>query len=56
MPENWKTYKLSDAFVIIGGGTPKTKIKEYWVGNIPWLSVVDFNNDQRTMVKFTLVY
>jgi len=49
MPENWKTYKLSEAFEIIGGGTPKTKIKEYWEGNIPWLSVVDFNNDQRTV-------
>ena len=49
MPENWKTYKLSEAFEIIGGGTPKTKIKEYWNGIIPWLSVVDFNNDQRTV-------
>ncbi|WP_035899378.1 restriction endonuclease subunit S [Leeuwenhoekiella sp. MAR_2009_132] len=49
MPENWKTYKLSEAFEIIGGGTPKTKIKEYWNGNIPWLSVVDFNDDQRTV-------
>ena len=49
MPENWKTYKLSEAFEIIGGGTPKTRIKEYWDGNIPWLSVVDFNNDYRTV-------
>ncbi|MEG9327034.1 restriction endonuclease subunit S [Salinimicrobium catena] len=49
MPENWKKYKLSEAFEIIGGGTPKTKVKEYWNGNIPWLSVVDFNNDQRTV-------
>ncbi len=45
----WKTYKLSEAFEIFGGGTPKTKVKEYWNGNIPWLSVVDFNNDQRTV-------
>jgi len=49
MTEDWKTYKLSDAFEIIGGGTPKTKVKEYWNGDIPWLSVVDFNNDQRTV-------
>ena len=49
MPENWKTYKLSEAFEIIGGGTPKTKIEEYWNGDIPWLSVVDFNNDNRTV-------
>ncbi|MFT6385054.1 MAG: type I restriction enzyme S subunit [Bacteroidia bacterium] len=47
MIENWKTYKLSEVFDIIGGGTPKTTISEYWGGEIPWLSVVDFNNDQR---------
>ncbi len=49
MIEGWKTYKLSDSFEIIGGGTPKTTIDEYWSGNIPWLSVVDFNNDHRTV-------
>lgn len=32
---------------IIGGGTPKTTKEEYWNGTIPWLSVKDFNNDQR---------
>lgn len=32
---------------IIGGGTPKTTHAEYWNGTIPWLSVKDFNNDQR---------
>jgi type I restriction enzyme S subunit len=50
MSENWKTYKLSAVFEIIGGGTPKTSVIEYWNGNIPWLSVVDFNNDQRTVL------
>ncbi|HAF27927.1 MAG TPA: restriction endonuclease subunit S [Bacteroidales bacterium] len=51
MPNNWKKYKLSEAFDIIGGGTPKTTVDEYWNGNIPWLSVVDFNNDQRTVLN-----
>ncbi len=40
-------YKLSELMDIIIGGTPKTKIKEYWGGDIPWLSVKDFNNDFR---------
>ena len=39
--------KLSDVINIIGGGTPKTSIAEYWGGDIPWLSVKDFNNDDR---------
>jgi len=32
---------------IISGGTPKTSVPEYWSGNIPWLSVADFNNVNR---------
>ncbi len=41
------TYKLSEVMSILGGGTPKTTIAEYWDGTIPWLSVKDFNNDFR---------
>lgn len=40
-------YKLSEIMDIIGGGTPKTSVPAYWDGNIPWLSVKDFNNDCR---------
>jgi type I restriction enzyme S subunit len=43
----WKEYKLSDIMEIIGGGTPKTSESQYWNGNIPWLSVVDFNNRRK---------
>ena len=38
-------YKLSEIMDLIGGGTPKTSEPEYWNGDIPWLSVKDFNND-----------
>lgn len=40
-------YKISEIMDIIGGGTPKTSKSEYWNGDIPWLSVKDFNNDYR---------
>jgi type I restriction enzyme, S subunit len=43
----WKEYRLSDLMEIIGGGTPKTTISEYWGGDIPWLSVTDFNNGRK---------
>jgi len=49
IPEDWELKTFSDIVDIIGGGTPKTKIEEYWNGQIPWLSVVDFNNDFRTV-------
>lgn len=44
---NKTTGTLSSFINLIGGGTPKTTVKEYWNGDIPWLSVVDFNNDSR---------
>jgi type I restriction enzyme S subunit len=34
---------------MIGGGTPKTTIEEYWNGEIPWLSVVDFGKSAKTV-------
>ena len=39
--------KLSSVVEIISGGTPDTKVPEYWGGDIPWLSVADFNNGNR---------
>ncbi|MDH2879783.1 restriction endonuclease subunit S [Bacillus cytotoxicus] len=45
--KEWCKYKLSDLIYIIGGGTPKTTISEYWGGGIPWLSVKDFAGDNR---------
>lgn len=41
------SYQLADIIYLIGGGTPKTSVAEYWNGDIPWLSVKDFNNDDR---------
>jgi len=49
IPEDWDLKVFSEIVDIIGGGTPKTTVPEYWDGNIPWLSVVDFNNDLRTV-------
>jgi restriction endonuclease S subunit len=39
IPNGWKEITLKNAIKIIGGGTPRTNIAEYWNGNIPWLSV-----------------
>lgn len=44
---NWQEYKFYEIIEIIGGGTPKTTISEYWNGDIPWLSVVDFNTGNK---------
>ena len=41
IPEGWAIGSFSDVVDIIGGGTPKTSVVEYWNGVIPWFSVVD---------------
>lgn len=43
--------KLSSAIKLLGGGTPKTTNIEYWNGNIPWLSVADFNTGNKYVYK-----
>ena len=47
MKSEWKKDTLIKYIDLIGGGTPKTSVAEYWNGSIPWLSVKDFNNDNR---------
>lgn len=41
IPKGWRVQSFADTVDIIGGGTPKTWITEYWGGTIPWFSVVD---------------
>ena len=47
MTSEWKQIPIIECIDLIGGGTPKTSVAEYWDGDIPWLSVKDFNNDYR---------
>ena len=46
VPEGWRVVKLGDVCEIIGGGTPSTKIAEYWDGGIPWITPRDLSNYQ----------
>ncbi|MFC6519207.1 restriction endonuclease subunit S [Undibacterium arcticum] len=41
VPKGWSRLAFTDTVKVIGGGTPKTSIPEYWGGDIPWFSVVD---------------
>ena len=41
IPKGWEVQPFSNTIEIIGGGTPKTSVAEYWNGDIPWFSVVD---------------
>jgi len=41
VPIGWRACSFTDTIYVIGGGTPKTSISEFWNGEIPWFSVVD---------------
>ena len=43
LPDSWMFVRLKHIGEIVGGGTPKTNISEYWDGNIPWLTPADFS-------------
>lgn len=40
-PVGWQHSPFIDLVEILGGGTPKTTVTDYWNGEIPWFSVVD---------------
>ncbi|MFX1521447.1 MAG: restriction endonuclease subunit S [Promethearchaeota archaeon] len=44
IPAGWEVKSFADTIEVIGGGTPKTSVTEYWNGDIPWFSVVDAPN------------
>lgn len=41
---NWKKLKIEDCAEVIGGGTPSTNKKEYWDGDISWITPKDLSN------------
>jgi type I restriction enzyme S subunit len=53
IPKGWKATSFESIIKLIGGGTPKTTIEEYWSGEIPWFSVVDAPNDSDVFVLDT---
>lgn len=53
IPKGWKKASFESLIKLIGGGTPKTSVEEYWNGDIPWFSVVDAPNDSDVFVLDT---
>lgn len=49
-PAGWKVRSFAETVNILGGGTPKTSVPEYWGGEISWYSVVDAPRDADVFV------
>jgi type I restriction enzyme S subunit len=41
IPKDWESAKITNIFDLYKGTTPSTKIKEYWDGNIPFVTPTD---------------
>lgn len=48
--EDWEEKSLLDLVQLVGGGTPKTSINEYWDGDIPWLSGGDIATNHKGFI------
>jgi type I restriction enzyme S subunit len=47
IPEEWEVIRLKDIIQnFYNGGTPDTKNKDYWDGNIPWITGADFEDQK----------
>ena len=41
VPEGWKRKKIAEVCETVGGGTPSTKVSDYWEGDITWVVPTD---------------
>ena len=54
VPEGWETLHISDVCDTIGGGTPSTKVKEYYQnGRIPWVTPTDITKNSSLVLLDT---
>lgn len=53
IPEGWEVLPLSKTIKLIGGGTPKKSVPEYWGGDIPWFSIKDMPNGSDVFITET---
>ena len=49
--EGWVENSLLEVIQLIGGGTPKTAIAEYWDGDIPWLAGGDIASNHKSFIN-----
>ena len=47
IPSNWATAEVRELFSIVGGGTPSTRVPEYWTGGTPWITSADIDENHK---------
>jgi len=47
----WRYIKVADFAEVVGGGTPKTGVPEYWGGDIPWITPKDLSDHNERFIS-----
>ncbi|THV61302.1 restriction endonuclease subunit S [Flagellimonas alvinocaridis] len=50
---NWEQRKINSLGVFLGGGTPITNNKDFWNGEVPWISSSDILEESIHLIKKT---
>jgi type I restriction enzyme S subunit len=53
IPRGWRVGSILEIANLLSGGTPSTRVAEYWDGQIKWISAKDVSNAQGTFVLDT---
>jgi len=51
IPQNWEWVSISQITSIISGGTPSTKVEQYYNGDISWITPADMSNHKGIYIK-----
>jgi len=53
IPEHWDVIRINKMFRIINGSTPKSEKKEYWDGEILWVTPDDLGSNHARLIEDT---
>ena len=51
LPDSWTFVRLKHIGEVVGGGTPKTSISDYWDGSIPWITPADLSDYEKIYIS-----
>lgn len=53
IPKGWEVKGILEVADLLSGGTPKTRVSEYWGGNLNWVSAKDIGNEGTIYISET---
>ena len=47
IPKDWSIRKIKNIFYVYSGATPKSSVKEFWDGDIKWITPADYKTEDK---------